>query len=149
MKNLEWASILGPDLFKVGMGLFADTTVQITTAYIDMTNVNNTCPQGLTYTVKLSTRMCSCSHTGYTLTAPQSPFQHMEFPTLRSVEVLKDIYQDYATSGFYGYYNFDTKITLDCSYGSGLSVTYGTPRNHTWTFAARWSKAHRNYNTAI
>ena len=72
------------------MGLFADTTVQITTAYIDMTNVNNTCPQGLTYTVKLSTRMCTCSHTGYTLTAPQLPFQHMEFPTLRSVEELED-----------------------------------------------------------
>ena len=32
-------------------------------AYIDMTNVNNTCPAGLTYTVVNSTRMCTCSHT--------------------------------------------------------------------------------------
>ena len=34
-------------------------------AYIDMTNESNTCPQGLTYTVVNSTRMCSRSHTGY------------------------------------------------------------------------------------
>ena len=33
-------------------------------AYIDMTNENNTCPQGLTYTVVSSTRMCTRSHTG-------------------------------------------------------------------------------------
>ena len=31
-------------------------------AYIDMTNENNTCPQGLTYTVINSTRMCTSSH---------------------------------------------------------------------------------------
>ena len=31
-------------------------------AYIDMTNVSNTCPQGLTYTVESSTRMCTRSH---------------------------------------------------------------------------------------
>ena len=34
-------------------------------AYIDMTDVNNTCPQGLTYTVASSTRMCTRSHTDY------------------------------------------------------------------------------------
>ena len=33
-------------------------------AYIDMTNENNTCPQGLTYTVVSSTRMCTRSLTG-------------------------------------------------------------------------------------
>ena len=31
-------------------------------AYIDMTNENNTCPQGLNYTVINSTRMCTSSH---------------------------------------------------------------------------------------
>ena len=31
-------------------------------AYIDMTNVSNTCPQGLNYTVESSTRMCTRSH---------------------------------------------------------------------------------------
>ena len=34
-------------------------------AYIDMTNVSNTCPQGLTYTVASSTRMCTRSHSGW------------------------------------------------------------------------------------
>ena len=34
-------------------------------AYINMTNVNNTCPQGLNYTVDSSTRMCTHSHTGF------------------------------------------------------------------------------------
>ena len=34
-------------------------------ACIDMTNESNTCPQGLTYTVASSTRMCTRSHTGY------------------------------------------------------------------------------------
>ena len=35
-------------------------------AYIDMTNENNACPQGLNYTVVSSTRMCTRSHTGST-----------------------------------------------------------------------------------
>ena len=35
-------------------------------AYINMTNVSDTCPMGLTYTVVSSTRMCTRSHTSYT-----------------------------------------------------------------------------------
>ena len=41
------------------------TCTHMRAAYIDMTNENNTCPQGLTYTVVSSTRMCTISHTGY------------------------------------------------------------------------------------
>ena len=51
-------------------------------AYIDMTNENNTCPQGLTYTVENS--ICASVHIPL-LNALQSPSQHMECPTLRSV----------------------------------------------------------------
>ena len=34
-------------------------------AHLDMTNENNTCPQGLNYTIVSSTRMCTRSHTDY------------------------------------------------------------------------------------
>ena len=51
-------------------------------AYIDMTDVSNTCPQWLTNAVIDSTRMCTSSHS--TAAALQSTSQHMECHTLRS-----------------------------------------------------------------
>ena len=39
-------------------------------AYIDMTNENNTCPQGLNYTVVSSTRMHTCYHDCSSVTFP-------------------------------------------------------------------------------
>ena len=44
-------------------------------AYIDMTDENNTCPQGLTYTVASSTHMCTRSLTG------QNVCSSLTFPT--------------------------------------------------------------------
>ena len=43
-------------------------------AYIDMTNASNTCPQGLTYTVTSSTRMCTRSHSGSIACSPSVTF---------------------------------------------------------------------------
>ena len=106
-------------------------------AYIDMTNVSNTCPQGLTYTVESSTRMCTRSHSGsYSCSS-------VTFPT-HGVPYTKVCgrargYQYYATPSFAQYYQA-SQITLDSSYVSGLSVTYGFPRNHIWTFVAGYSK---------
>ena len=111
-------------------------------AYIDMTNVSNTCPQGLTYTNASSTRMCTRSHNGsYSCSS-------VTFPT-HGVPYTKVCgrargYQFVYTYSFYSY-STGGQTTLDSSYVSGLSVTYGIPRNHIWTFAAGVSK---DYNYA-
>ena len=58
-------------------------------AYIDMTNENNTCPQGLNYTVVSSTRMCTRSLTGYDNCSSVTFPSHGD-PTLKSAEELED-----------------------------------------------------------
>ena len=105
-------------------------------AYIDMTNENNTCPQGLTYTVVSSTRMCTRSLTGSDVCSS------LTFPT-HGVPYTKVCgraqgYQYYAAPAFLSY--LLSGYTLDSNYVSGLSVTYGSPRRHIWTFAAGYSK---------
>ena len=104
-------------------------------AYIDMTDENNTCPQGLNYTVASSTRMCTRSHTG------SINCSSVTFPT-HSVPYTKVCgrahgYQFFSATAFHTYHN-NGQTTLDSSYVSGLSLTYGSPRNHIWTFAAGW-----------
>ena len=106
-------------------------------AYIDMTNESNTCPQELNYTVANSTRMCTHSHTGYTSCSS------VTFPT-HGVPYTKVYgrargYQYYVIPAFYNYHHAGLTI-LDSAYVSGLSVTYGSPRSHIWTFAAGNSK---------
>ena len=105
-------------------------------AYIDMTNVSNTCPQGLTYTTS-PRRMCTRSHSG------NYGCSSVTFPT-HGVPYTKVCgrargYQYYATPAFHGYY-YNGPTTLNSSYVSGLSVTYGNLSNHIWTFAAGYSK---------
>ena len=106
-------------------------------AYIDMTNENNTCPQGLNYTVASSTRLCTRPRT--------SLIDHcasVTFP-IHGVAYTQVCgrargYQFGSTLGF-NRYRFVGE-TIDNAYASGLSVTYGSPRNHIWTFAAGRSK---------
>ena len=110
-------------------------------AYIDMTNENNTCPQGLTYTVADTTRMCTRSYTGYVNCSS------VIFPT-HGVPYTKVCgrargYQYSGTTAFNDYH-YQSQTTPDSAYVSGLSVTYGSPRSHIWTFAAGYSKDH-NY----
>ena len=111
-------------------------------AYIDMTNVNNTCPQGLTYTVESSTRMCTRSHSS-TFDCSSVTFPTHGVPYTKVCGRARG-YQFIHTYSFYSYSN-GGQTTLDSSYVSGLSVTYGSPRNHIWTFAAGVSK---DYNYA-
>ena len=105
-------------------------------AYIDMTNASNTCPQGLTYTVASSTRMCTRSQSG------SFDCSSVTFPTQR-VPYTKVCgrargYQYNLPPAFYNY-QYEGQTTLDSTYVSGLSVTYCSPRNYTWTFAAGFS----------
>ena len=106
-------------------------------AYINMTDQNSTCPQGLTYTSVDSTRMCARSHCCYdrcsTVTFPAN-----EVPYTKVCGRARG-YQYSATSSFYGYH-IRSQNTLDSAYVEGLSVTHGNPRKHIWTFAAERSK---------
>ena len=110
-------------------------------AYIDMTNVSNTCPQGLNYTVASSTRMCTRSHSN------SIDCSSVTFPThgvpYTTVCGRARGYQYYAPYAFYNY-QYAGQTTLNSAYVSGLSVTYGSPRNHIWTFAVGYSEDHNN-----
>ena len=106
-------------------------------AYIDMTNVSNTCPQGLTYTVASSTRMCTRSHSS-TFDCSSVTFPTHGVPYTKVCGRARG-YQYWSTNAFYNYHTAG-QTTLGSSYVSGLPVTYGSPRNHIWTFAVGRSK---------
>ena len=108
--------------------------------YINMTNINNTCPQGLTYTAVGSTCVCASSHSTAGCTS-------VIFPT-RGVPYIKVCgrvfaYQHGSDDGFYNYHGGNQR-SLNDYYVDGLSVTYGSPRSHIWTFVAGLSKGN-NY----
>ena len=105
-------------------------------AYINMTNVNSICPQGLTYTVAGSIRMCISSHSG-------AGCNSVIFPT-RGVPYNKVCgrafaYQHGTSDAFSNNYQYNQR-SLNDYYVDGLSVTYGSPRSHIWTFADGLSK---------
>ena len=103
-------------------------------AYIDMTDVSNTCPQALNYTDVSSTRMCNRSHASTGCTSVTFP-THM--PPYTKVCGRARGYQFGSPDGFNG------QTSLDSLYVDGLVVTHGSPRDHIWTFAVGLSK---NYN---
>ena len=74
-----------------------------------------------------------------TVAVPQSPFQHAHGVPYTKVCGRAHGYQYYATPTFHDYH-YASQTTLNSAYVSGLSVTYGSPRNHIWTFAAGYSK---------
>ena len=113
-------------------------------AYIDMTKVSNTCPQGLTYTVESSIRMCTSSHSSARCTSVIFPTRGVPFTKVCGRAIA---YQRGTDDAFYNY-NAYNKRSLDSYYVDGLSVTHGNPRSHIWTFAAGASKSANfsNYN---
>ena len=106
-------------------------------AYIDMTNENNTCPQGLTYTVQSSIRMCTSSHSTAGCTSVNFPTHGMPYTKVCG-RVLA--YQKGSDDGFYNYH-YSAQSSLNDYYVDGLSVTHGNPRSHIWTFVAGISKS--------
>ena len=105
-------------------------------AYIDMTNVSNTCPQGLNYTSVNSTRMCTNVRTSAGCTSVTFP-THM-LPYTKVCGRARG-YQFGTPDGF-------QQFGGTTSYVDGLLVTYGSPRNHIWTFAGGLMK---DYNKII
>ena len=113
-------------------------------AYIDTNNVSNTCPQGLTYTIESSTRMCTSSHSTAGCTSVTFPTHGVPYTKVCGRAIA---YQRGSNDGFYNYHSRD-QLSLNDYYVDGLSVTHGNPRSHIWTFVAGISKGgnYPNYN---
>ena len=100
-------------------------------AYIDMTNDNNTCPQGLTKISVNSIRMCTYVRTGAGCASVTFPTHALPYTKVCG---RARGYQFGSPDGFLG------GTSPDSSYADGLLVSYGSPRNHIWTFAVGVSK---------
>ena len=111
-------------------------------AYIDMTKVSNTCPQGLTYTIESSRRMCTSSHSSAGCTSVIFPTRGVPYTKVCGRAIA---YQRGTDDAFYNY-NIAGQRSLDGYYVDGLSLTHGNPRGHIWTFAAGLSKGGNNPN---
>ena len=113
-------------------------------AYINMTDPTETCPGGLRY-ISTPKRMCGFTHTYYcssvSLPAYEGSYTKVCGRALG--------YQYYDTLGFRGHHSLGQPkyyTTLDGNYVDGLSVTYGNPRHHVWTFACGSSKTQKDYS---
>ena len=109
-------------------------------AYIDMTDVSNTCPQGLTYTVQSSIRMCTSSHSTGGCTSVNFPTHGVPYTKVCGRAIA---YQRGSNDGFDNYHSYG-QSSLNDYYVDGLSVTHRYPRSHVWTFAAGLSKGVNN-----
>ena len=101
-------------------------------AYIDVTNENNTCPDGLDVTVESSTRMCTRSHTdggcsSFTFPTFGVPYSKVCGRARGYQYASPDGFS--ATNALQGYPDVD-----------GLIITHGSPQNHIWSFAVGLSK---------
>ena len=100
--------------------------------YIDVTNENNTCPEGFNVIVVGSTRMCTGSNTG-------GGCSSFTFPTF-DVPYTKVCGRAHG----YQYRSPDVFFTANTLQGypdvEGLIITHGNPRNHIWSFAAGLTK---------
>ena len=98
--------------------------------YLNMSDETDTCPAGLRYTVHSSKRMCTRSRIGCSsVTIPTHG------TTYTKVCGRAHGYQFYTGEAFLRGGN-----SLDGYYVDGLSVTYGNPRKHIWTFAVGHTK---------
>jgi len=104
-------------------------------AYIDMTDVNNTCPQGLIESIHSSKRMCTRSNANAGCSSVTFPSHKLPYTKVCG---RARGYQFRSTDGFATYTVHGT--SLNSYYLDGLSITYGSPRNHIWSFAAGISK---------
>ena len=99
-------------------------------AYLNMSNENDTCPAGLRYTIHSSKRMCTRS---------RSSCSSITFPT-HGVSFTKVCGRARGYQYFTGEAFLRGGNSLDGHYVDGLSVTYGSPRKHIWTFAVGYTK---------
>ena len=109
-------------------------------AYINMTDPTETCPGGLRY-ISTPKRMCgrNTSNAGcssVTLPAYEGYYTKVCGRALGYQYIDSFAFMPYHTHG---------QPTLNGYYVDGLSVTYGNPRHHVWTFAVGSSKDDTNF----
>ena len=105
-------------------------------AYINMTDPTETCPGGLKY-ISTPKRMCGQSTSKTGCSSMRLPAYEGSYTKVCGRALG---YQYYGTLAFYYYY-----LGLVYIYAAGLSVTYGNPRHHVWTFASGLSKDRTDY----
>ena len=101
-------------------------------AFINMSDSNQDCPQGLNLT-GYSIRSCGRAHTpGHSCSSVTFPVGGRQYS---QVFGRVTAYRRGQNNAFFGYHFYNQNI--DSSYVSaGLSLTYGQPRAHIWTFAS-------------
>ena len=100
-------------------------------AFINMTDLNQDCPQGLSLT-DYSIRSCGRTHTGW-WNCSSATFP-VDGPQYSQVCGRVTAYRWGNNNAFYGY---QLGQTIDGYYvDAGLSFTHGSPRTHIWTFAS-------------
>ena len=98
-------------------------------AFINMTDLNETCPQGLRLT---SVRSCGRGHTGQRdCSSVTFPVDGPQYSQVCGRAIAHRWGPNYA---FYRYI-FESQ-TINGAYVDGLSLTHGSPRSHIWTFAS-------------
>ena len=101
-------------------------------AFINMTDSNQDCPQGLSLT-SYSIRSCGRGHTGSS--ACSSTTFPVTVPQYSQVCGRVTAYRWGSNNAFYGYHINHQDIN-GYYVSSGLSLTHGQPRTHIWTFAS-------------
>ena len=100
-------------------------------AFINMTDPNQDCPQGLSLT-DYSIRSCGRGYTGpYICSSVIFPVDGLRYSQVCGRATA---YRWGINAGFYGY-NLGGQ-TIDGYYVYGLSLTHGSPRTHIWTFVS-------------
>ena len=100
---------------------------------INMSSANSKCPDGW---VEENEGVRACGR-GTVDASCESVFLNNDDHQIRYTRVCgRAIAYQHKTTDAFDHRNSD--VTIDQNYVDGLSITYGSPRQHLWTFAAAW-----------
>ena len=103
-------------------------------AYIDMTDPNQQCPDGLNLITRAQAPLRTCSTDQLGCVSITFPVGGVEYS---QVYGRIKAYQSGSPDGFYPFFRDQDNIMIDDSYVDGVSLTHGqSPRQHIWTFVA-------------
>ncbi len=109
-------------------------------AELDLSNNNTSCPSEFTLRVNNSVRT-SCDSTRTSPTGGCTSVLYYTNMTYSKVYGRITAYQYGFTNSFQMFRNNRGNQTIDEAYVDGVSLTYGMPRQHIWTFAADRDKS--------
>ena len=112
-------------------------------AKLDMTNLVHQCPEALSAHVQSGKRICAQKNDAAGCTSVSYPTHGVGYNEVCG----KVIGYEFSTpDGAYNYYGF----SINGPYIDGISLTYGSPRRHIWSFMAGLTKCdctnNNNYN---